>query len=274
MNLRGKIPDTFFEYERKSDILPENGFFLDTHSHSTASDDGWLTPEQCIKWHVANGFNAFVLTDHNTGKNNEEILKFQDKYPHMFIIPGYEWTTLRVHLNFLGIMDFPHKVSWTPSDEDIQFAIREAKKLGAIVQVDHITWTKYQKVQREGKYSHPSRKELLDWGVDGFEINNEVRWYDPRTIHWLESLKKENQLPRPIFLAAGTDIHNPIKEWVTGWTEILFTENERKNISWESVKKALLEARTAVWADHDYYEPHESKEMEKWKISKRAIKKK
>jgi hypothetical protein len=73
-NLKGNIPDYVFDYKRKSDILPEKGFFLDTHAHSTASD-GWMTPEQCIMWHIANGFNAFVLTDHNTGKNNKPILE-------------------------------------------------------------------------------------------------------------------------------------------------------------------------------------------------------
>jgi hypothetical protein len=34
----------------------------------------------------------------------------------------------------------------------------------------------------------------------GYEINNEMRWYDPKTQHWLEQLKKENKLPRPIYI--------------------------------------------------------------------------
>lgn len=46
-NLKGNIPDYVFDYKRKSDILPEKGFILDIHAHSTASD-GWMTPEQCI----------------------------------------------------------------------------------------------------------------------------------------------------------------------------------------------------------------------------------
>ena len=210
-----------------------------------------------------------MLTDHNTGKNNKKILSFQDKYRNILIIPGYEWTSLRIHLNFLGIIDFPHDVSWDPSDEDIEFAIKEAKKLGAVVQVNHIPWTKYQKPQRKGKYKHPTREKLLNWGVDGFEINNAVRWYDPKTVHWLELLKTKKQLPRPIFLAAGTDIHNPIKEWVTGWTELLLTKEEREKVDWEIIKKALLDARTRVWADHDYYETYENKEFKIFKKKKR-----
>ncbi len=269
-NLRGKIPDECFNYKRKSDILPENGYFFDPHSHTTASD-GWMTPEQCIKWHAANGFHAFALTDHNTGKNNKPIMKLQEKYPEILIIPGFEWTTMRIHLNFLGIEDFPGKIPLNPNNEKIKSVIEQAKDMGAIVQVDHITWTVNQRGHRRGKYTHPTRTQLLDWGVDGFEINNEVRWFDSKTIHFIEKLKENNQLPRPIFLSSGTDVHNPIKEWVTGWTEILLTPNERKNPDWNSLKKALLEGRTRVWMDHDYYETHEFKQL---KLSKKLKKKK
>jgi len=258
--LRGKIPDHFFNYKRTSDILPQDGFFLDTHAHSTASD-GWMTPEQCIKWEIANGFHAFVLTDHNTGKNNKPIMELQNKYPEIVIIPGFEWTTIRIHLNFLGIEDFPRRVPMNPNDEKIKEAINKAKEMGAVVQVDHIPWTVNEPWHRLGKCTHPSRDNLLEWGVDGFEINNEMRWYDPKTVIWLENLKEENQLPRPIFMSTGTDIHNPINEWVSGWTELLLTPEERKNPDWTVIKKALLEGRTRIWVDHDYYMPYEAKQL-------------
>lgn len=260
LNLRGKIPDHFFNYKRTSDILPTNGFFLDTHAHTTASD-GCLTPEQCIKWYIANGFDAFVLSDHNTGKNNKPILKLQDKYPEIVIIPGFEWTTARIHLNFLGIEDFPEKIPWKPKDEKIMEVIKKAKEMSAIVQVDHISWTMDQPGHRSGKYIHPTRDQLLEWGVDGFEINNEMRWYDPKTVHWLDNLRNNNQLHRPIFLSTGTDIHNPFKEWATGWTEVLLAPEELKYPNWSVIKKALLEGRTKIWVDHDYYEPFEAKQL-------------
>ena len=273
INLRGNIPDSFFNYNRRSDILPgilpENAFLLDTHSHTTASDDGWMSPEQCVRWHIANGFNAFVLTDHNTGKNNEPILALQEKYPEILIIPGFEWTTIRLHLNFLGIEDFSDEIPGDPTDHQIKEAIKKAKELGAVVQVDHITWTMNQKSLQKGKYVHPTRENLLKWGVDGFEINNSVRWHDPKTLHWVRKLKENNQLPRPIFLSAGTDIHNPIKEQVTGWTEILLTKKEKENPNWDSIKKALLEGRTRLWADHDYYITHEKKQLKLLRSSKR-----
>ncbi|MBD3351275.1 MAG: hypothetical protein GF364_07290 [Candidatus Lokiarchaeota archaeon] len=257
-----EINNELFGYKRRSDILPKKGYFLDTHAHTLASD-GVLTPEQLIKWHIANGYDAFVLTDHNTDKNNVPILALQDKYPEILIIPGYEWTTMRIHINFLGIKEWDERVPMNPTDEQIRNAIRKAKEMGAIVQVDHITWTIDQPSHRNGNYTHPTRDQLLEWGVDGFEINNEMRWYDPKTIHWLELKKQKNELDRPIFISTGTDVHNPLKEWATGWTQILLKEEEKNYPSWQIIKKALLEARTKIWVDHDYVEPPELNRLKK-----------
>ncbi len=44
---------------------------LDSHSHTKYSD-GKLTPRQNILWHIAMGFNAMILTDHNTYRGVEK----------------------------------------------------------------------------------------------------------------------------------------------------------------------------------------------------------
>ena len=57
--------DSFDEFEY---IVPEaenSTIIFDAHSHTKYSD-GILTVEQNVKWHIAHGFNAMVLTDHNT----------------------------------------------------------------------------------------------------------------------------------------------------------------------------------------------------------------
>ncbi|MHA1732377.1 MAG: CehA/McbA family metallohydrolase [Promethearchaeota archaeon] len=255
---RGHFPDEAFDYRYRSDILPEGGFFLDTHSHTVASD-GWMTPEQNIKWHIANGFHAMVVTDHNTTKNNAPTLALQEKYPEIVLVPGIEWTSARIHLNFIGIEEWPHKIPlYNPSDEEVREAIAEAKAMGAVIQCDHISWTVDQPPHRRGDLVHPTREQLVEWGVDGFEINNEMRWYDPKTLHWLDRYLAERPDHRPIFLSTGTDVHNPLKEWATGWTELLLTPEERASPSVEVVKRALLEGRTRIWVDHDYRKPPES----------------
>ncbi|HMF31669.1 MAG TPA: CehA/McbA family metallohydrolase [Candidatus Lokiarchaeia archaeon] len=257
--MRGHIPNEAFNYSFRPDFIPKDAYLIDLHSHTIASD-GFMTPEQNILWHKANGFNAFALTDHNTGANNGTLLALQEKYPDMVLIPGYEWTITRVHLNFLGITDFSGNVpNLSKDDEDVKFAIAKAKELGAIVQVDHITWTEDQPHLRTGEFLHPTRDQLLDWGVDGFEIYNEMRWADPNTIYWLENLRATGELPRTVYLSTGTDIHSPLKEWATCWTELLLTHEEREQPSWEIIKQALLEGRTRIWSDQDYRRPPEMK---------------
>ncbi len=258
---KGAIPDSAFEYRHVPDFLPKEGFFLDTHSHTLASD-GKMTPEQNIRWHIANGFHAFVLTDHNTGKNNAAILALQQKYPQITIIPGYEWTTERVHLNFLGVSDAPApSTNFNPSDDEVQSVIARMKAAGAIVQICHISWTTWRPAHQDGKIHHPSREQLAAWGVDTFEINNEMRWYDPQSVAFVERWRQQQQSHpgRPLALVTGTDIHNPTKEWATCWTELLLTPEERQHPTWEVVRRALLEGRTRTWVDHDWHVPPEAK---------------
>ena len=253
------VPDDALDYEYKSDILPEDGYYIDLHSHTLASD-GWMTPEQNIRWHIANGFDAFVLTDHNTGKNNKPTLELQEKYPEILIIPGYEWTAMNIHLNFIGIEDYPYKVPSNASDDDVKTAIARAKDLGAVVMVDHITWTKDQPRLRSGDLVHPTREDLLEWGADGFEINNEMYWHDPKTIALHERWGGEWR-DRKIFLGTGTDIHNPLTSWVTGWTQLFLDEKDKRKVSIEMVKQALLDGKTKTWQDYDYHKPNEERWM-------------
>ncbi|MBD3185985.1 hypothetical protein GF325_04070 [Candidatus Bathyarchaeota archaeon] len=258
----GSIPDEAFDYLReRPSFIPEDAFLLDTHSHTLASD-GRMTPEQNIKWHIANGFNAFVVSDHNTGKNNEPSMILQEKYPSILIIPGYEWTTPRIHMNFIGILDFPYPVPRKASDKDIKQAIDRAQDLGAIIQCDHVSWTVSQDVYQSRNLVHPTRQELIEWGVDGFEINNSMQWYDGRTVHVMDFLEQNGLLEKPVFLSTGTDIHDPRNSFVTGWTELLLTPGERENASIDIVKQALREGRTKVWLDHDYHPSHEAQYRE------------
>ncbi|MHA2000302.1 MAG: PHP domain-containing protein [Promethearchaeota archaeon] len=246
-----------FDYRRRPDFIPEGAYLLDTHSHTLASD-GLMTPEQNIKWHIANGFDAFVVTDHNSSKNNQPSLDLQEKYPEILIIPGFEWTTSLIHLNFIGVENYPKNVPMNPSTGDVKEAIQKAHECGAVVQCDHISWTTQTASHKSGKLVHPARDELVAWGVDGFEINNEMYWIDGRSIHFLDELKERGNLSRPLFLSSGTDVHDPSKSFVTGWTELLLTDEERKNVTTDVVKKALLEGRTKVWMDHDYFHAPES----------------
>lgn len=63
---------------------------FDQHSHTYYSD-GILSVEQNIRWHIAMGFNAGAITDHNNLKSSEEIAELTPKYQdQILIIQGME----------------------------------------------------------------------------------------------------------------------------------------------------------------------------------------
>mgnify|MGYP006297164667 FL=1 len=51
--------------EGRPDWVPKDAFVIDCHTHTRASD-GVLTPRQLILWHVSNGYDGMVVSDHNT----------------------------------------------------------------------------------------------------------------------------------------------------------------------------------------------------------------
>lgn len=231
---------------------------MDTHTHTLYSD-GIMNTEQTIKWHIANGFKVMVLTDHNTAKGNPELKELQKQYPEILLIPGFEWTTQNCHLIFMGIEEFPFDVPRVATVENMKYAIDWVHSKGGLVTISHITWTQWQPGLTSGQYVHPSRDALVAAGVDGFEINNEVRWYDPESVYFVEEENKTRLSDSKLFLCTGTDIHNPFEHWVSGWTQLLLTQEESRNLSWATVKKALKEGRTKIWVSHDYDVPYERK---------------
>ncbi|MEX2728394.1 MAG: PHP domain-containing protein, partial [Candidatus Sigynarchaeum springense] len=176
---------------------------LDQHSHTVWSD-GVLTPEQNIIWHIKHGFNAAVITDHNNIQGAQEAQRIaREKYDSVFkVIIGEEWTTGRIHMNFIGLTSaiLP---GLTNTDADIKAAIDAAHNQGALVTVNHIPWS-----LRQGM-DHPSRNQLAAWGVDFIEMVNENE-YDNASEPYI--------LNNTFGAITGTDMHSPAT--VHGWTAL------------------------------------------------------
>jgi histidinol phosphatase-like PHP family hydrolase len=206
---------------------------LDPHSHTLYSD-GSLTPRQNLLWHIAMGFNAMVLSDHNTFEGIDEIREiarneFNDTIK---VLAGMEWTTARVHLNFI----FPPDTTMAelestatvkgyasrPTDQEIEEAISKAHAVGGVVLVNHYTYN-----ERLSKDS-PTREQLLNWGVDFFEIINQNRYY-------LEN--HEFCIDNGLGVIVSTDMHEP--EPVYGWTTLNVSE-----FTEEAIFNELEERRT------------------------------
>ncbi|MFX0011667.1 MAG: PHP domain-containing protein [Candidatus Hermodarchaeota archaeon] len=194
----------------------------DHHSHTNYSD-GALTIKQNVEWHIAMGFNALTITDHNNMRHIEKIAKVKEEYikKGILITSGIEWTTIRIHLNFLGVSKWESRVSYKPKDEKIINAINKAHDQGGIVVCNHIPWSVF-----EAKYkNHPSRETLLEWGVDFIEIVNDDS--QPENVFDQESYNFSMEHAGEIGMLTGTDMHKPdglLSGGVHGWTLLNLNE--------------------------------------------------
>ncbi|GAF90288.1 unnamed protein product, partial [marine sediment metagenome] len=79
---------------------------LDQHSHTEYSD-GKVSVRQNIEWHIALGFKAVAITDHNTLKNSEDVKQLAEEYQNeIIVLQGMEWTTSIIHFSFIGISEW------------------------------------------------------------------------------------------------------------------------------------------------------------------------
>ena len=198
---------------------------LDQHSH-TIHSDGVLTPEQNILWHIAHGFNAMILTDHDNIEGAKIAQKIaREKYNDTIkVIIGQEWTTSRIHMNLLGISDLVPKPIGAPTDNDIKAAINNTHAQGGVVTVNHIPWS-----LRQGM-NHPNQTDLIDWGIDYIEVINGDEF---------DIVSNRDYNATSVGKIAGTDMHNPkdVNAW-TGLSAAEFTE--------EAIMDALRNKNTTL----------------------------
>ncbi|KAK9767514.1 hypothetical protein K7432_002656 [Basidiobolus ranarum] len=178
---------------------------LDGHTHTVYSD-GRLTPEQIIQLSIANGYNAIVVSDHNTIEGGLEAQRIaREKYKdQIVVIPGQEYSSCRIHMNFLNINETIPFGPPFPTNEDLRKAIDRVHELGGLAVVNHIPWSNtttygYQVARLP---DHPSREELVELGIDGIEVVN------GDTLD-LQSLDFIEQHPNQLFSITGGDVHYP-----------------------------------------------------------------
>ena len=209
---------------------------LDQHSHTRYSD-GILTVEQSVKWHISMGYNTFVITDHNNIKSLDDINSLSEKYKdEILIIPGMEWSTSRIHLNFLGIEEWTLPIPSYPNNTEIELAIDEVHAQGGVVTANHLTWS-----FGHGE-SDPTRSELLALGVDYIEIINDDN--DPGDEFDYISYQFCLDNNDSIGMITGTDMHAPGylgTGAIHGWTLI-----QADNFSREAVMEQLRDKNTSI----------------------------
>ncbi len=198
---------------------------LDQHSH-TNYQGGVLTPEQNVQWHIAGGYNACIITDHNSIDNavaarNIARSKYNDTIK---VIVGEEWTSDRIHLNMMNLSSTVPVPSDNPTDGEIQAAITAAHTQGGIVVVNHIPWI------MERSPTFPTKDQLLAWGVDYLEVLNGGD-FDLQSYEYCKN--------HSLGVISGTDMHNP--GTVYGWTTLNVTK-----FTEEAILGELLARRTGI----------------------------
>ncbi|CAO3688321.1 unnamed protein product [Rhizopus stolonifer] len=190
----------------------EYNVLLDGHTHTVYSD-GKMSVRQLLDWHLANGYNAIIVTDHNTvqGGLQAEKLALAEYNQSIVVIPGMEYSSCRIHMNLIDINETIPVTGPVPTDQELQDVINKVHALGGLVIVNHIPWsnTTEDGYQLPRLPNHPSIQQLISWGVDGFEVINQ-------DVFDLTSYQAagENHLIQMV----GMDLHHPsvgAQTWLT-----------------------------------------------------------
>ncbi len=243
-----KNEDVIYGPERP-DWVDKDALLVDLHTHTTASD-GVLTPKQLVHWHISNGYDGMVVSDHNTMLSVNKCKKAAREIdPDFLVIPGVEFTSMRIHLNLIGVkslMKVPNLL-WTRKKTVIK-AIKHAHEEGGVVQFNHPDWYPHKR--------YLSKKWYLKHDIDGFEVYNGFGFIDEQALDFI----KDNKDKKIMYPSAGTDIHDPATH-LRCYTEIL---TEDKTV--EGVIKALKQGNARAHCDVDA--ERNRKRPEKGKLKK------
>ncbi|KAF8950394.1 hypothetical protein BGZ46_004567, partial [Entomortierella lignicola] len=116
---------------------------LDGHSHTTYSD-GRMSPESLLNWHIANGYNALIVSDHNTVEGGLAAQKIAlEKFSgQITVIPAMELSCCRLHMNLIGINEtIDYAITKWPTDDQLRATIARTHELGGLAIINHIPWS-------------------------------------------------------------------------------------------------------------------------------------
>ncbi|KAJ2066947.1 hypothetical protein GGI16_009710, partial [Coemansia sp. S142-1] len=119
-----------WQLDPRSYLTPFNSSFtdfnilLDAHLHTIYSD-GALSPQQAIEFSLANGFNAIIVTDHQTVEGSLAAKKYAEENlgDRITVITGMEYTCCRIHMNLIGINETIPVSPPFPSDDELRSVI-------------------------------------------------------------------------------------------------------------------------------------------------------
>ncbi|MFX1411349.1 MAG: PHP domain-containing protein [Promethearchaeota archaeon] len=190
-----------FPTHRIETNLAEDEFLFDFHGHTTMSD-GWLTVEQRVMYYIKQGISGAAFSDHDNIRGAKAAQKFVEENELDFIVfMAVEWTDIvhDIHMNYYGIEEtIVPPMSENPFTKVMNASemIKYVKSKGGYVIVNHYN----AKPNKNGGFGVPYNfTDLMNWGVDGFEIVNGDRIQDNQI--------REFCLNNSLICFGGSDVH-------------------------------------------------------------------
>ena len=190
-----------FPTHRIETDLAGDEFLFDFHCHTTMSD-GWLTPEQRVLYYIEHGISGAAFSDHDNIRGAKVALKFVEENGFDFLVfIAEEWTKPKpeIHMNYYGIEEtIVPPISDNPFTKVMNASemIKYVKSKGGYVIVNHYN----AKPNKNGGLGVPYNfTDLMNWGVDGFEIINGDSVQDKEI--------REFCLNNSLICFGGSDIH-------------------------------------------------------------------
>ncbi|KAG0377935.1 hypothetical protein BGX24_005136 [Mortierella sp. AD032] len=190
---------------------------------------------------ATNGFNAVVVSDHNTingGLAAQEVAESDEYAGKITVIPAMELTNCRVHMNLVGINEtIDYAIKKWPTDDDIRKTIARTHELGGIAIINHIPWSNTTEYGYElpRLQNHPSREQLVEMGIDGIEIANGVT---------LDTISLKFVQDHNLIVITGADVHYPDSN-AFSWTVL----NTNGNRTAENILAQLKARRSSFLFD-------------------------
>jgi len=199
--------------------LDDDEFLFDFHVHTIMSD-GWLTVEERIQWYISHGISGAAFTDHDNQRGAILAQEYVNKHGLDFtVLMGEEWTDHEndIHMNYFGLAEeIVPLESYTPGGPTAMNAsdlINYIKANGGYITVNHYNY----KENPNGGYGVPyNLTQLMNWGVDGFEIVNGGS-YQNKYIHIRQFCRTNN-----LTCMGGSDIHT--NEDLNTFTKLKLTD--------------------------------------------------
>lgn len=190
--------------------LEEDEILLDMHVHTTMSD-GYLMPHDRVLWYMEQGFSAAGFSDHDNVRGAHLAQAFVNLFNLDFtVITAEEYTCQSfdnaapygMHLNIYGLEEGIIPTGPLRREDvfgkslNVEHMIKYVKNHSGFVIVNHYRSTP----------GYPyTYKQLMEWGVDGFEVINGGS-YDQRYKDIREFCLRPENAGR-LALLANTDKH-------------------------------------------------------------------